>query len=163
MIEVTPTSELPALYREWAKEDPIFHKAADYIENKGRAVLGNENKRLKELLGKVKFTNKEIADHQRLINSNTVNKLRNDPKFSIGETTARNVIIAIDNLINGRNKDYSYDSGTFKRLRQEAGLTIKECAELTEYSASHISNLEKGHKPCNQYHVRKLKSKLNLL
>lgn len=32
MIEIVPNRELIHLYREWAKEDPVFYKAAEYLE-----------------------------------------------------------------------------------------------------------------------------------
>ena len=33
MIEIIKNDQLIELYKEWADEDPVFHKAAEYLEN----------------------------------------------------------------------------------------------------------------------------------
>ena len=33
MIEIIKNDQLIELYKQWADEDPIFHKAAEYLEN----------------------------------------------------------------------------------------------------------------------------------
>ena len=35
MIQIVPNNELIELYREWAKNDPIFLKAVEYLETGG--------------------------------------------------------------------------------------------------------------------------------
>ena len=42
MIEIIKNDQLIELYKEWADEDPIFHKAAEYLEN-GRIRESNLN------------------------------------------------------------------------------------------------------------------------
>ena len=42
MIEIIKNDDLIELYKQWADEDPVFHKAAEYLEN-GRIRKSNLN------------------------------------------------------------------------------------------------------------------------
>ena len=162
MIEVTPTSELPALYREWAKEDPIFYKAAEYIENGcKRDQVSNENKKLKALLKDIDI--EAFSKYQRSVSAERVKKVALYKTLTVADTTARSLIISAENFKNGKPAFYSYNSKNLRKLRVDAGLSQREVAELMECSLSHVRNMESGNVNCNSNHVKVLKSKLNKL
>ena len=55
LIEIIPTSELPNLYREWAKEDPIFNKAVEFLETGQISESNlNWNRKVKERINELR-------------------------------------------------------------------------------------------------------------
>lgn len=98
MIEIVPNTELIHLYRKWAKEDPVFEKAAEYLERgEIRDSNINWNTKLKDRIRELRHNGKtwnEIFVHVKKDISMTTLK-RQLTESNMAESTARNCYYAL--------------------------------------------------------------------
>jgi hypothetical protein len=93
MIEVTPTPDLIPLYREWANEDPIFAKAAEFLE-KGYIENSklNWNRKVRDRLRDLRRTKDWDEIYQLCKKNCSLSTLKRQMSYyDMEESTARNV------------------------------------------------------------------------